>query len=65
MIEMNQVQREMLKNAGLLYDVADDLVKRIEDRDYHAVSEEAALTGQMMYQLSRMAVAAYLKKEDR
>ena len=61
---MNDVQREMLKNAGLLHDVADELVKWIEARDYRRASEAAALTGQMMYELSRVALVADIQRES-
>lgn len=61
---MNEVQREMLKNAGLLREVADEFVTAIEAGDYHAVSDGAAVTGQAMHELSRMALAAELQKEE-
>lgn len=61
---MNEVQRAMLKNAGLLHDVADELVTAIEARDYHAVSLCAAVTGRAMLELSRMALAAAMQRED-
>ncbi len=61
---MNQVQREMLKNAGLLHEVADELVTAIEARDYHVVSDASALTGQAMHELSRMALMAELQREE-
>ncbi len=62
---MNEVQREMLKNAGLLHEVADELVTAIENGHYHVVSDASALTGQAMYELSRLALAAELQREER
>lgn len=61
---MNEIQKEMLKNAGLLHDVADELVRQTEAGDYHRVSEVAMCTKEMMYELARMAVVADMRRED-
>ncbi len=61
---MNEVQREMLRNAGLLREVADELVTNIEAGDYCAVSDCAALMGNAMHELSRLALAADMQREE-
>lgn len=61
--DMNEVQREMLKNAGLLHDVADELVTAIEAGDYRRVSDASAKTGEAMHELSRLALAANFQRE--
>ncbi len=62
---MNQVQRAMLKNAGLLYEIAEGLVTAIEAGDYRRVSDASAKTGEAMHELSRLALAAELQREER
>ncbi len=62
---MNEVQREMLKNAGLLHEVAEGLVTAIEAGDYRRVSDASAKTGEAMHELSRLAVTVELYKEER
>ncbi len=61
---MNEIQREMLKNAGLLREFSDELVTAIEAGDYQAVSYGAALMGQRMYELSRLALVADMQREE-
>ncbi len=61
---MNEVQQEMLKSAGLLHDVADEFVTAIEGGDYQTVSESAAITGEAMHGLARLALAAGMQMEE-
>lgn len=61
---MNETQQEMLESAKLLHVYAVELVKAVKARNYRAVSDSAAIAGQAMYELSRMALLAELERED-